>query len=179
MERTVWRRRAPHTAPLLRPRRQRRDSAGTECAVVVRGRGSDRPAERIPGEVEDRSAVIELDAVDHEHDAALGSEPRSKCLVVAVCERGERQKVAEDPARVALVQGQLARVEVAGDLRERDAFAQMSLADMEGDVEAVDTARERDAQVLGRVRMGRAPEQSDPQRLSRRTTRTTSFKRCT
>jgi len=66
-------------------------------------------------------------------------------------ERGAGEEIAEHPAGVALIQRHPASEEITRDLRERDALAEMTLADVEGDVEAVDPARQRDPQIPGSV----------------------------
>jgi hypothetical protein len=107
-------------------------------------------AERIPGQLQHRRALVELHTVAHEHDPTLLAQAAVQALVITPCQRGERHEVAEDAASMPLVQWQPTRVEVAGDLRERDATREVTFSDMQGVVEPVDALREHDAEVRWR-----------------------------
>lgn len=112
------------------------------------------PTDSVPHQVEHRRPVVELDPIAHEHNPALRPQPRAERSLIPASQLRERHEIAENAARMTLIDGQPPLVQVARDSRKREPVEEVALSDVQRHLEAVDALREHNAQVSGRVKDG-------------------------
>lgn len=119
----------------------------------------------IPGQVQHRRPIVELYAVAHEHDPALGAQPRPLGLLVADGGGGQGHEVPQDPPGVPLVDRNPPCRQVARNPGDRVPQTQVSLPHAQRHVQSERAVRQRQAKIFRRVKdrlrtqavFGRAP----------------------